>query len=86
MANRRSYRTVSIEQSKIDKPDIIRIHNKINGKVVRAQVLKRGPLFLRVVPEGTDDPILLTRQSVTHRYSFTGSNLLLETNGERVFE
>jgi hypothetical protein len=86
MANRRQYRTVTIDQSKIDKVDIIHIHNKINGKIVRAQVLKRGPLFIRVVPEGSMDPLLLTRQSVNHRYSYTGTNLLLETNGERVYE
>jgi hypothetical protein len=86
MANRRRYRTFSIDQSKVDKPDVVHVHNKVNGKIVRAQVLKRGPLFIKVVPEGSMDAIILTRQAVHHRYSYTQSELLLETNGERVHE
>lgn len=86
MANRKRYRSVSIEQSKIDKPTIVHVHNKINGKIVQAVVLKRGPLFIRVLPEGSYDPIVLTRQQVTHRFSYTYAGLLLETNGERIQE
>lgn len=82
MSNRFRHRRQSIEHSKVDKPEMVWIRYPINGKMVPAQILKRGPLFLRVIITGTDTPLTLTRQKVVGLFSYVTDNIWLETNGE----